>query len=186
MSLGAGVALLLWRLANRVRSRRTVVLIPVGLGSLISRHVLTGPGVCTVFTFSRYRNFFPGVKWPESDIGTAYSEVKEAQFTLEQAMKAQRRSRDIALLFNFGARWGWVVNATPRTLYPMYRRMGGPQARSGRVRKISPTPGFDPRTFEPVANSYTDCAIPAHAPFGSEVKNVWSYTATPLAWSGTT
>jgi hypothetical protein len=29
----------------------------------------------------------------------------------------------------------WVVNATPR--YPLYRRLGGPQNRSGRVRKIS-------------------------------------------------
>jgi hypothetical protein len=31
----------------------------------------------------------------------------KVKFTLEQAMKA----------FNFGARWGWVVNATPRPLY---------------------------------------------------------------------
>ena len=43
-----------------------------------------------------------------------------------------------------GARWGWVVNATPRPLfsgkdtrYPLYRRLGGTQSRSGRVRKIS-------------------------------------------------
>ena len=42
----------------------------------------------------------------------------------------------------------------------MYRRLGGPQGRSGRVRKISPPPGFDPRTVQPVANRYTDCAIP--------------------------
>jgi hypothetical protein len=32
-----------------------------------------------------------------------------------------------------------------RTRHPLYRRLGGPQGRSGRVRKISPTPGFDPR-----------------------------------------
>ena len=30
------------------------------------------------------------------------------------------------------------------------------QGRSGRVRKISPQPEFDPRTFQPVANLYTD------------------------------
>jgi hypothetical protein len=43
--------------------------------------------------------------------------VKE-KFTLEQTTKAQRRSRCIALLFfNLGARWGWVVNVTPRPLY---------------------------------------------------------------------
>ena len=44
--------------------------------------------------------------------------------------------------------------------YPLYRRMGGPQARSGRVRKISPPLGFDPRTVQPVASRYTDWAIP--------------------------
>jgi len=45
---------------------------------------------------------------------------------------------------------------------PIYRRLGGPQGRSGRVRKISPTPGFDPRTDQPVESRYTDWAIPAH------------------------
>jgi hypothetical protein len=44
--------------------------------------------------------------------------------------------------------------------YPLYRRLGGPQDRSGRVWKISPPSGFDPRTVQPVASPYTDCAIP--------------------------
>ena len=48
-----------------------------------------------------------------------------------------------------------------KTRYPLYRRLGGPQGRSGRVRKISPPPGFDPRTVKPVASLYTDWAIPA-------------------------
>ena len=47
-----------------------------------------------------------------------------------------------------------------KTRYPLYRRLGGPQGRSGRVRKISPPPGFDPRTVQPVASRYTDWAIP--------------------------
>ena len=46
------------------------------------------------------------------------------------------------------------------TRYPLYRRLSGPQGRSGRVRKMSPQPGFDPRTVQPVA-SHTDRAIPA-------------------------
>jgi len=33
-----------------------------------------------------------------------------------------------------------------KTLYPLFRRLSGPQGRSGQVRKISPPPGFDPRT----------------------------------------
>jgi hypothetical protein len=45
--------------------------------------------------------------------------------------------------------------------YPLYRRLGGHQGRSGRVRKISPPPGFDPRTVQPVASRYTDWANPA-------------------------
>jgi len=48
-----------------------------------------------------------------------------------------------------------------KTRYPLYRRLGGPQRRSGRVGKISPPPEFDPRTVLPVASRYTDWAIPA-------------------------
>ena len=55
---------------------------------------------------------------------------------------------------------GWVVNATPRPLH--YRRLCGPQGRSGRVRKISLAPGFDPRTVQTVAGFCTDWDIPAH------------------------
>ena len=39
-----------------------------------------------------------------------------------------------------------------KTLYPLYRRLGGPQVRSERVRKFSPPLGFDPRTVQPVAS----------------------------------
>jgi hypothetical protein len=48
-----------------------------------------------------------------------------------------------------------------KTRYPLYRGLGGPQSRSGQVRKISPPPGFDPRAVRPVASRYTDWAIPA-------------------------
>jgi hypothetical protein len=46
--------------------------------------------------------------------------------------------------------------------YQLYGRLGGPQGRPGRVWKISPPPGFDPRTARPVASRYNDCALPAH------------------------
>ena len=70
-------------------------------------------------------------------------------------MKAQKRVElYLYSFFNLNARWdGW---STPRpncftpvkeTRYPLCRRLGGLQAHSGRVQKISPPPGFDPRTF---------------------------------------
>jgi hypothetical protein len=59
----------------------------------------------------------------------------------------------------------WGVSVTPgrflppgKTQYPLYRRLGGPQGRFRQVRKISPPPGFDPRTVQPVASRYTDWA----------------------------
>ena len=38
-----------------------------------------------------------------------------------------------------------------KTRYSLYRRLGGSQGRSGRVRKTSPPPGLDPRTVQPIA-----------------------------------
>jgi hypothetical protein len=49
-----------------------------------------------------------------------------------------------------------------KTRYPLYKRLCGPQGRSGQVWKTSPLLGFDPRTVQPVASRYTDWAIPAH------------------------
>jgi hypothetical protein len=52
---------------------------------------------------------------------------------------------EVSSFFYLGARWKWVVNAMSRPLYPraktqysLYRKLGGPQGRSGRVRKIPP------------------------------------------------
>ena len=59
-----------------------------------------------------------------------------------------------------------MVNATPRLLYPwerdtipIYRTL------SGRVRKLSPPPGFDSQTVQLVAGQNTDYAVPAHFRF---------------------
>ena len=46
-----------------------------------------------------------------------------------------------------------------KTQYQLYRRVGKPQDRSGRLRKMSPPPGFDPRTSQLVASRYIDYAI---------------------------
>jgi hypothetical protein len=44
-----------------------------------------------------------------------------------------------------------------KTRYPLYKRLGGPQGRSGQVGKISPPPAFDPQTVQAVS-SHTDYA----------------------------
>ena len=57
-----------------------------------------------------------------------------------------------------------------KTRYPLFRRLGGPQGRSGQVRKISPPPpGFDPRTVQPVASRYTDWATRAIKAVGKAI-----------------
>ena len=61
-----------------------------------------------------------------------------------------------------------MVNATPRPLYPLERPgtrcIGGwvgPRAFRDGCGKSRPTPGFDPRTVQPVESRYTDDYIPA-------------------------
>ena len=48
-----------------------------------------------------------------------------------------------------------------KTRYPLYRRVGGPQGRSGRAENLAP-PGSDPRTVQPVVSRYTDRAKGPH------------------------
>ena len=90
--------------------------------------------------------------------------------TLVQAQRlctgrtVHRGSRGIALPFHDrGTRRGWRFSVTTRPLFtpgkdPLYKRLGGPQGRSGEVRKIPPPPGVDPRTVQPVASHYTEWA----------------------------
>ena len=64
-------------------------------------------------------------------------------------------------------RGGWPTprpgrfTAGKESRYPLHRRLGGPRGRSGCVWKISPPPGFESRTMQPVVSLYTDYAIPA-------------------------
>ena len=110
--------------------------------------------------------------------------LKNVKCTLVQALRlctgrtARRGSRGIALFFlDHGTRRGWGVSVTPwplftpgKTRYPLYRRLGGPQGRSGQLRKISPPPGFHPRTVQSVASSYTDWTT---RPTGQGVDSRW-------------
>ena len=90
---------------------------------------------------------------------------KQVGFTLLQATKALRDSRGIAYsIFDLGTRRDeGSASRLGRTLppgkirYPFYRRLCGPQGRSGQVRKISPPPHRDSITG-PSSSRYTDHA----------------------------
>jgi hypothetical protein len=69
-------------------------------------------------------------------------------------------------ILNVGTRWSWVVSFTPRPLYPqgkipwypVDRRLGGPQNRSGRggeEKNCQTLPGLEPPIIQPVAQRYT-------------------------------
>jgi hypothetical protein len=66
--------------------------------------------------------------------------------------------------FILGARWEWMVNATPRPLYPRERPgthctggwVGFRAGLDGCGKSRPPPPGFDPRTAQPVASCSTD------------------------------
>jgi hypothetical protein len=102
---------------------------------------------------------------PSTNMGGEGAEVKvKAKFTLEQATKSQRGSRGSSTLSLISALDGVDCQGHAPTDLPRENPgtlcvggwMGGNQGRSGRVRKISPPPGFDLRTVQPVASRYTD------------------------------
>ena len=98
-----------------------------------------------------------------------FHKVKKTQ---EQAINAQTGIEvNFYIIFNLGARWMWVADATPRpgrftpekqAWYRLYGRLWGFRGRCERVRKILPSPGFDPRIVQPGSNRYIDYDNPAH------------------------
>jgi hypothetical protein len=78
--------------------------------------------------------------------------------TGNEGLDGEQRFSSTWFFFTPSARKGCVVNTTllpgrfssgKETRYPLYRRLCGPQGRSGRAWKISPLPGFDSRTVQP-------------------------------------
>jgi hypothetical protein len=70
-----------------------------------------------------------------------------------------------------------------KTRYPLHRKLSGPQEGSGKVRKISSSPGFDSRTVEHVANRFTHYAIPVHVP-GVKLRILNFIIHTHVAFNG--
>jgi hypothetical protein len=81
--------------------------------------------------------------------------------------------------FDLGTSWRRVVRFMPRPLYPrgknplypLDRKLGGPQNLSGRrggekILDPSQDSNFDSSVIQPVASGYTDRDIPAHSIYG--------------------
>ena len=73
---------------------------------------------------------------------------------------AQTVGKGIALLATLeGGEWSAArpgrTLPPAKTRYPLYRRLGGPQGRSGQAENLAP-PGLDPRIVQPVVSRYTD------------------------------
>jgi hypothetical protein len=114
----------------------------------------------------------------------------EVKFTLEEATKARRGSRGIALrahsltsaLYGVGGQRHAPAALLPgKTRCPLCRKLDGPHCRSGWVRKISPPPEFDPRTVQPIVSRYTDWAIPAQVFIWIREYNLNAINAIPIA-----
>jgi hypothetical protein len=119
-------------------------------------------------------DYFPGVNRPmhEADHLTP-SNKSEGKGKVVPALKKStkpcrrmgRSELQLHAFFDLGTRWRWVVSFTPRPLYPrgkrpwypLSRRLGGPQSRSGRggVEKNShPLPAFETLIIQPVVQRY--------------------------------
>jgi len=72
--------------------------------------------------------------------------------------------------FNLGPRWWWVINVTPRSLYPREKDLiltaqedgWAPGAGLDGCIKSRPEQGLDHRTVQSVASRYADYKITAH------------------------
>ena len=60
-----------------------------------------------------------------------------------------------------GGEWQHAPAPPGKTRYPFYRRLGGPQGRSGRAENLVPT-GIRSRTVQPVAKSLYRLSYRAH------------------------
>ena len=112
--------------------------------------------IFTVRSFCILKTFITNE--PDSSVGlvTSLQSSKEnVKFALEQATKAQRGVKYNSTLSLTSALDGMGGQSHAPAAIPRERPgthcIGG---RSGRVRKISHPPGFDPRTAQPVASRY--------------------------------
>ena len=114
-------------------------------------HILAGPTfLAEIRRQEKHAQFFKECFWKATNWNEIAGEIK-VKWALVQALRlctgrtAYRGSTGIALFFlDHATRRGERSASRPgrslhpgKTRYPLYRRLGGPQDRSGQVRKIS-------------------------------------------------
>jgi len=109
------------------------------------------------------------IEWTIIARSLSQIKVKVRPRTGHEGPDGEERYNPTLSLTSLLNRSGWLKPRPNRftsgkdpVLYQLYRRLGGPQSRSGLVRKNSPPPGFYPRTVQPIVSRYIDYAIPAH------------------------
>ena len=100
---------------------------------------------------------------------TGGADVQLYSFPLNSALHTSGLSTPRRGRFTFGKE-NW---------YPLYRRLGGLQDQSVQLRKVSPPPGFDPRTVQPVASRYT-------SPLKKRHRVIYYYTLTHASFRSNT
>ena len=71
-----------------------------------------------------------------------------------------------------------------KTWYPLYLRLGGPQGRSRWVRKISPAPGFGPRTVQAVVSRWYGKLINRQHETIKGRSSIWTSSNCACVWGG--
>jgi hypothetical protein len=113
------------------------------------------------FIFLEYQNFLAQSDGKPHWGKFKYKKSKVHPITCHEGREGEQRyspTLSLTLVLDGG---GWLTSRpgrfTPGMIrYPLYRRLCGPRGWSGWLQKISPPPGFDPRTVQPVASLYTD------------------------------
>ena len=105
------------------------------------------------------------LKWPEVENRSPYKKGKVRLGRGHEGPQGEWRYSS-TLSSNSALYEGEWLTPRPSRFTPAkanrYRRLGGPEGQCEQDRKISPPPGVDPQTVQPVTSRYTDWVTPLH------------------------
>jgi hypothetical protein len=136
---------------------------------------MTGESKCVVRRARSFRPRYIGAVRPRIRVSiylSIYLSIYSPTLTLTSALNGGGCSKPRPGCFTPGK----------ETRYPFYRRVGGSQCRSGRVRKNPPL-GFDPRTVhQPVASRFSDWAMQTECSLSRSQNRASCIRVPPRSW----